>query len=52
VDDLVNEGYSDVTVLDISARALEVTKRRLGPLGARVRWMAADFLEVELPVGA
>jgi SAM-dependent methyltransferase len=52
VDDLVNEGYSDITVLDISATALEVTKRRLGPLGVRVKWMAADVLEVDLPVAA
>ncbi len=52
VDDLVSEGYGDVTVLDISATALEVTRRRLGSLGAHVKWMAADILEVELPVGA
>jgi len=52
VDDLAGEGYSDITVLDISATALEVTKQRLGPLGAGVHWMAADILEVDLPVGA
>ena len=52
VDDLVKEGYSDITVLDIAAKALEVTKLRLGPLGAHVKWMAADVLEVDLPVGA
>jgi len=52
VDDLVNEGYSDITVLDIAVTALEVTRRRLGPLGAHVKWMAADVLEVDLPVGA
>jgi 2-polyprenyl-3-methyl-5-hydroxy-6-metoxy-1,4-benzoquinol methylase len=28
VDDLIKEGYSDVTVLDISATALEVRRRR------------------------
>ena len=44
VDDLLSAGYSDITVLDISATALEVTKRRLGPLGARVNWLAADVL--------
>jgi SAM-dependent methyltransferase len=52
VDDLINHGYSDITVLDISATALEVTKQRLGPLGARVHWMTADILEVDLRVGA
>jgi 2-polyprenyl-3-methyl-5-hydroxy-6-metoxy-1,4-benzoquinol methylase len=52
VDDLVSEGHSDITVLDISATALEVTKRRLGPAGAHVKWMTADILEVELAVRA
>ncbi len=52
VDDLIDEEYSDITVLDISATAIEVTKRRLGPLGARVKWLAADILEAEFPVGA
>lgn len=52
VDDLVQQGYSDVTVLDISATALEVAKRRLGPMRARVKWLAADILDAELPVSA
>ena len=52
VDDLVSAGYSDITVLDISATALEVTKHRLGSMGAHVKWLAADILEIELPVGA
>ena len=30
VDDLLGSEYSNVTVLDISATALEVTRRRLG----------------------
>jgi SAM-dependent methyltransferase len=52
IDDLVNDGYSNISILDISATALEVTKRRLGATSARVTWIAADILEVELPVGA
>jgi 2-polyprenyl-3-methyl-5-hydroxy-6-metoxy-1,4-benzoquinol methylase len=52
VDDLVDAGYSDITVLDISARALEVTKQRLGAKGAHVKWRAADILDVELPLSA
>lgn len=52
IDDLVNDGYSKISILDISATALEVTKRRLGATGAHVTWIAADILEVELPVGA
>jgi 2-polyprenyl-3-methyl-5-hydroxy-6-metoxy-1,4-benzoquinol methylase len=49
VDDLVGEGYRDVTVLDISARALEVARQRLGPQGAQVKWKTANILEVDLP---
>jgi SAM-dependent methyltransferase len=52
VDDLVQEGYTHLTVLDISAKALEVTKARLGPLADKVRWLAADILEADLPAAA
>jgi SAM-dependent methyltransferase len=52
IDDLVNDGYTNISILDISATALEVTKRRLGATGAHVTWISADILEVELPVGA
>jgi 2-polyprenyl-3-methyl-5-hydroxy-6-metoxy-1,4-benzoquinol methylase len=34
VDDLLARGYKSVTVLDISARAIEQTKKRLGPRAA------------------
>lgn len=49
VDDLLAAGYRDVTVLDISARAIEVAKNRLGGNAERVTWLAADITEVELP---
>jgi SAM-dependent methyltransferase len=52
VDDLLASGYGDVTVLDISAIALEVTRRRLGQLARRVRWLVADVLEAELAPAA
>jgi SAM-dependent methyltransferase len=52
VDDLLASGYDDITVLDISAIALEVTRRRLGQLASRVRWLVADVLEAELAAGA
>lgn len=45
VDDLLEAGWTDVTVLDISAQALEVCRRRLGERAARVRWIVADVLE-------
>ncbi len=48
VDDLVGAGYEDVSVLDIAAAALEVSRQRLGEAAANVRWIAADFLQAEL----
>ena len=38
VDCLCNEGFSNLTVLDISAHALDSAKRRLGDLAAMVEW--------------
>lgn len=44
VDDLLDEGYRDLSVLDLSARALEVCRERLGERAARVRWWVGDVL--------
>jgi SAM-dependent methyltransferase len=49
VDDLLAEGYSDLTVLDISAVALGVARRRLGALASSVTWIEADATTVVLP---
>lgn len=49
VDDLLAEGYRALTVLDISARALEVTQQRLGARAAQVRWLVGSVLEADLP---
>ena len=49
VDDLLAAGYSDLTVLDVSAAALEAAKSRLGPLASAIAWIAADVTTVELP---
>ena len=47
VDDLVGQGYSDVTVLDISAAALEVSQQRLP--NVNVKWLEADITQADLP---
>jgi 2-polyprenyl-3-methyl-5-hydroxy-6-metoxy-1,4-benzoquinol methylase len=52
VDDLVAQGYQQVTVLDISETAIEACRQRLGVAAARVRWMAADVTSAELERGA
>jgi ubiquinone/menaquinone biosynthesis C-methylase UbiE len=45
VDDLLDEGYLDVSVLDISAKALDVCRQRLGDRAQHVRWISANVLE-------
>lgn len=45
VDHLLNEGYSDVSVLDISEKAIEKAKLRLGQRAAMVKWIVSDVTE-------
>jgi trans-aconitate methyltransferase len=42
VDELLDAGVEDVTVLDLSARALDVARQRLGSRGDAVRWVDRD----------
>lgn len=42
VDHLVEQGFEDITVLDLSGAALEAARRRLGSRASRVRWIVAD----------
>jgi 2-polyprenyl-3-methyl-5-hydroxy-6-metoxy-1,4-benzoquinol methylase len=51
IDDLLADGYANVTVLDLSATALEVTQRRLGAASNAVAWVAGDILDIELGSG-
>jgi 2-polyprenyl-3-methyl-5-hydroxy-6-metoxy-1,4-benzoquinol methylase len=48
VDDLLLRGYKNLTVLDVSRTAIEVTKRRLGSAAKQVRWLVGDIFEIEL----
>jgi 2-polyprenyl-3-methyl-5-hydroxy-6-metoxy-1,4-benzoquinol methylase len=50
VDELVAEGYTDLTVLDLSAAALSVAKQRLGKQAAAVLWMEGDITRAEFPI--
>ena len=45
VDFLLNEGYENITVLDISFKALERAKKRLGKSAANVTWIVSDMTE-------
>jgi ubiquinone/menaquinone biosynthesis C-methylase UbiE len=49
VDDLLTGGFKHVSVLDLSASALEVARKRLGPLGQNVTWITGDIRAVDLP---
>ena len=44
VDDLLANGYRNITVLDISGAALAAAKARLGHLAANVHWREANIL--------
>jgi 2-polyprenyl-3-methyl-5-hydroxy-6-metoxy-1,4-benzoquinol methylase len=48
VDDLAAKGYKNITVLDVSQTALDVTKKRLGPLAERIKWVVADITQMQL----
>jgi SAM-dependent methyltransferase len=48
VDDLLARGYRDLSVLDISAEALSVARKRLGESAHVVTWLAVDLLDAPL----
>lgn len=43
VDYLLDEGFQNVTVLDISAKALQRAQERLGTKAASVKWIESDI---------
>jgi hypothetical protein len=45
IDYLLKEGFENVSLLDISEKALEKTKARLGDQARRVRWIVSDITE-------
>ena len=48
VDDLISHGYNNVTVLDISQRAIDENIKRLGIASERAHWLVADITKAEL----
>ena len=52
VDDLLERGYTHVTVLDLSQAALDAARARLGERAARVQWLCADVTDARLPEAA
>jgi ubiquinone/menaquinone biosynthesis C-methylase UbiE len=50
VDELVAEGYTDLTVLDLSSAALAVAKQRVAKQNDAVHWMEGDITRAEFSV--
>ena len=48
-DHLLDADYQQVTVLDISLEALEITQQRLGRRAGSVTWLEADITQTTLP---
>jgi|ERR1051325_4846240 ubiquinone/menaquinone biosynthesis C-methylase UbiE len=49
VDDLLADGYQDISILDVSAVALQLARARLGTRAAEVNWIEADITQADLP---
>ncbi len=49
VDKLLGQGFQDLTVLDISSKALDYARKRLGNKAIAVKWIEADVTEFESP---
>lgn len=47
VDALLNKGYQNIYVLDISANAIERARQRLGERSSKVKWIVSDITEFE-----
>lgn len=45
VDALLEKGYTNITVLDISAAAINNAKNRLGEKAEQVHWVVSDILD-------
>ncbi len=49
IDDLLDLGYSALSVLDLSGAALDTAASRLGARGNVVRWLEADITRTTFP---
>ena len=49
VDDLLQMGHRNLTVLDLSESAIRLSRQRLGDAGDALHWLVGDVTESELP---
>jgi len=47
---LLDKGYKNIWVLDISGNAIERAKKRLGEKASEVHWIVSDITEFQPPV--
>lgn len=52
VDDLLRDGYTALSVLDLSAAALAAARHRLGARADAVQWIEANITKADLPLHA
>jgi 2-polyprenyl-3-methyl-5-hydroxy-6-metoxy-1,4-benzoquinol methylase len=45
VDELIQLGYNNITVLDISVNAINKAKKRLGGIAKNIKWIISDITE-------
>ena len=45
VDCLIEKGYDNITVLDISGKAIERAKKRLGDKSNKITWIESDITQ-------
>jgi SAM-dependent methyltransferase len=50
VDALLDKGYQNIYVLDISTNAIERAKQRLGDRASKVYWIVSDIIDFEPPI--
>lgn len=49
VDALLDKGYKNIYVLDISANSIERAKQRLGERASQIVWIVSDIVEFDPP---
>ena len=49
VDDLLDTGFTDISVVDISGTAITKSRERLGASSQKINWIVADITEADLP---
>ncbi|MBX3065891.1 MAG: class I SAM-dependent methyltransferase [Anaerolineae bacterium] len=52
VDSLLDAGYTNLTILDISHKAQQITQQRLADRAVLINWLEADVTQVDLPANS